>query len=406
MRLHELFTAIRYAPHVRQLEFHDNDVRFKLLIAGARFGKSLASARDVLIDLLSGPTRGWLVGPTYALARPEFRYIRDDILSRMHGTVSSSNNPPTLHSSWGGEVICMSAHMPETLLGEEVDWMVLCEAAHISREAFERFLRARLVSRNGRLLVPTTPRGHNWIHELYEHAGDIDGWLTLQAPTWENPHVDPAEVKAARLSLTAETFAEQFAGEFVTPHGRVYAEFDHTRHVGDFTPGPGALIVKGIDFGYTNPFACLWGCVDEHGVLHILREYYRGKAAMTTHTQAIRAVDDRFRALGCRIGPAYVDPSGAEQRALLQQEGIQATPARNHVEGGIEVVRQRLVVNEGRAGLQIAPGCMNLLREIDGYIWDEARLPHKQDDHALDALRYLCVSLSRHVDWNVSGFLW
>ena len=121
MRLTELFTHVAYRPHVQQVRFHESDARFKLLIAGARFGKSLASARDVLIDALGGPSRGWLVGPTYALARPELRYIREDILARMGGGIKQSNHPPTLHTSWGAEVACMSAHMPETLLGEEID---------------------------------------------------------------------------------------------------------------------------------------------------------------------------------------------------------------------------------------------------------------------------------------------
>lgn len=406
MRQNELFADIAYEPHVQQLAFHDNDARFKLLIAGARFGKSLASAKDILVDKLAGPSRGWLVGPTYALTRAEFRYIRDDVLRAMSGTVTQTDHPPALHSSWGAEVACMSAHMPESLLGEEIDWLILCEAAHIDRETFERFLRARLVSRNGRLLVPTTPRGHNWIYELYEHTADLQDWSVQQGATWENPHVSEAEIESARASLPTNVFAEQFAGEFVTPHGRVYEEFRHDIHVGEFSPGAGVQVFKSIDFGYRNPFACLWGCLDEDGRLCILREYYRSGAAMPLHVDAIRAVDDKFRALGCRIGPAFVDPSGAEQREMLRREGVHAVPAENHVEGGIEVVRERLVLRGGGAGLLIAPDCENLLREIDDYKWQEGRRPARGEDHALDALRYLCVSLSRRVDWKNSGFVW
>ena len=41
---HHLFET--YRPHAGQQAFHDSDARFKVLIAGARFGKSLAAARD------------------------------------------------------------------------------------------------------------------------------------------------------------------------------------------------------------------------------------------------------------------------------------------------------------------------------------------------------------------------
>ena len=406
MRLNDLFTGLNYQPHVRQLSFHEGDARFKLLVAGSRFGKSLASARDVLIDLLSGPSRGWLVGPTYALTRPEFRYIQQDILTQMHGRVEQTDNPPALHTSWGAEVICMSAQRPETLLGEEIDWLILCEGAHLDREAFERFLRARLVSRNGRLLVPTTPRGHNWIFELYEQAIELNDWHVEHGATWDNPHVDPDEITSARASLTTQTFAEQFAGEFVTPHGRVYAEFNPALHVGVASPAPGSQVFKGIDFGYTNPFACIWGYIDDHGTLNILREYYRPESPMRQHSDFINSIDDGLRAAGCLVGPAFVDPSGPEQRRLLKEEGLHALPAQNHVEGGIEVVRQRLMVRDGHTGLRINPRCTNLLREIDSYMWDQIRRGQKGTDHALDALRYLCVSLSKRVDWKDTGFVW
>ena len=49
MRLDEFFHVVRYFPHAAQLKFHASDARFKVLIAGARFGKSMASARETLV---------------------------------------------------------------------------------------------------------------------------------------------------------------------------------------------------------------------------------------------------------------------------------------------------------------------------------------------------------------------
>lgn len=50
------------------------------------------------------------------------------------------------------------------------------------------------------------------------------------------------------------------------------------------------------------------------------------------------------------------------------------------------------------------PQCSNLVREIEGYVWDEkkARLgqdaPLKKNDHAVDALRY-AVHSHKVSDW-------
>lgn len=406
MRQAELFGAVGYRPHVRQLDFHGSTSRFKVLIAGARFGKSLAASRDALVDLVSGPSRGWLVGPSYALCAPEFRYMRDDVIRRLVGDALVEQTPTRLRTSWGAEVWCKSARLPESLLGEEVDWILLCEASQLAQDAFERYLRARLVTRNGRLLIPTTPRGHNWISDIFDKAQSQPDWYAQQAATWDNPHVTKAEIESARASLPADVFAEQFGGEFVTAHGLVYREFEPRHHVVPFMPPPGTEVFRGIDFGYRAPFACLWACEDERGVLRVLREHYRSECALPDHVQELRRIDDSFIAVGCRIGPAFADPSGAGQIAALRAAGMRIVPARNDVTGGIEIVRSRLLMTEAGPGMTIDPACVNLLREINGYTWADARHPRKQADHALDALRYLCLARSRRAGWQDNGPVW
>ena len=413
MRLDEFFHVVRYFPHAAQLKFHASDARFKVLIAGARFGKSMASARETLVEALAGPTRGWLVGPTYALTRPELEYLRDDALAGLGAQVTQARVPPSLTTHWGAEIVSLSAQMPQGLLGSEIDWMILCEAAHLDREAFERFLRARLTTRNGRLIVPTTPRGRNWIHELYSLGKRGEpGWESFRHATWENPGVSAAEIESARRSMPPETFDEQFGGEFSSLAGRVYREFSPAIHAARLSPPPGAVVYKAIDFGFTNPFVCLWGALDGDGRLLVLREYYRAQATVADHAAELQAGDDDFRKQSCEIGPAWADPSGALERKTLQESGISTQPADNRLRGGIDMVRQRLLAREdGTPGLIVDESCVNLLREFESYEWEESsseneRVPRKQDDHALDALRYLCVALGRKVAWRRTELPW
>ena len=87
-------------------------------------------------------------------------------------------------------------------------------------------------------------------------------------------------------------------------------------------------------------------------------------------------------------------------------------PADNRLRGGIDVVRQRLLMREdGTPGLLVDASCRNLLREFELYEWDEQstsgeRVPRKRDDHALDALRYLCVAIGRKVSWQSGDLPW
>jgi hypothetical protein len=412
MNLSELFQWLGYAPHAAQVVFHQSDARFKILIAGARFGKSLAAARDNLAETLTGRTKGWLVGPTFELSRPEFDYIRDDLQLALRAPMQLRRLPSALSVPWGAAVESHSAHMPQTLLGREVDWLILCEAAHIDREAFERFMRARLTTRTGRLTVGTSPRGHNWIHALYERGLENQpGWQSFRHATWENPLVSAEEVESARAALPAATFDEQFGGVFTSASGNVYREFQRGVHVEALRAPSGAIIYKAIDIGYTAPFACLWGALDHDNRLLILREHYAEHMSIPEHAQAIHAVDEEFVKLGCTIGPAWADPAAAGERRMLADHGVRTLAAEKHVSGGIEVVRGRLLTRQDRKpGLLIDDACANLLREIEGYEWQESsrgeKVPRKKDDHALDALRYLCVALARKVDWKNRGTLW
>lgn len=404
MKLRELFEMLGYRPHEGQERFHESDARFKVLVAGARFGKSLAAARDHLVDILAGDGQGWLVGPTFDLTRPEFDYLLNDGLAFGAG-LQARLRPPELSLQWGAGVEGHSALMPQTLLGREIDWLILCEAAHIQREAFERFLRARLTTRTGRLTVVTSPRGRNWIHELYRRGLEQEpGWQSFRHATWENPLIGAPEIESARASLPEDTFAEQFGGEFTSAAGSVYREFRQARHVANLAAPAGATIYKAIDFGYTSPFACLWAALDHDDRLLVLREHYAAGLSIPEHAAAIHAIDADFTAAGCEIGPAWGDTAAAGERRMLADLGIRTQPADKQVSGGIEAVRARLLTRQdGRPGLLVDEGCNRLLAEIEGYMWQQnsqgQKVPRKQDDHALDALRYLCVALTRQVDW-------
>lgn len=411
MNLYDFYSSLGYEPSAAQVVFHDSDARFKVLIAGARFGKSLAASKDVLRDLVCGQTRGWMVGPTFTLARPEYEYVVNDVRSRLRLAVSEELNSRRSEHAFvrfanGSEVYCVSASRPETLLGQEVDWMILCEAAHLSRESYERFLRARLTSREGRLIVPTTPRGHNWIKGLYERGIEPGrAWQSFRFATWDNPRVAAAEIEAARSELPAEVFDEQFGGAFVARAGRVYPEFERAVHVRPVPRAAGTLFWRGVDFGFTNPFVCLWAVLDRDDCLQVVDEYYCAGATLSQHAAEIKRRDEALHARGLLCAGGVADPSGRVEREELANLGVALWPAENALLAGIDAVRQRLRPRADRTrGLWVDPRCANLVREFESYCYERPvgqsePLPAKRDDHCLDALRYLCMALGRRVDW-------
>jgi hypothetical protein len=93
-----------------------------------------------------------------------------------------------------------------------------------------------------------------------------------------------------------------------------------------------------------------------------------------------------------------VDPSAASFHAQLRQDGLSPRPAHNKVLSGIRILMALFAADK----LRIHSSCKELLKEIDGYVWDPKATergedaPLKQNDHGVDALRY-AIKTTQHI---------
>jgi hypothetical protein len=146
------------------------------------------------------------------------------------------------------------------------------------------------------------------------------------------------------------------------------------------------MLYLGIDFGYRNPFACLWIQPIEGGERVLVLDEHYVRFRTTIENAQIILNHHRQQGYG-RIICAYADPSDPDKRAILEEiMGIPVKAPRRPVEVGQELVRQWLKVRpDGKPGLLIHHRCRNLIQELKGYMTHE---PGKGHHHALDALRY------------------
>jgi hypothetical protein len=171
-------------------------------------------------------------------------------------------------------------------------------------------------------------------------------------------------------------------------------------------------VVRGIDYGFTNPTACVWVARDKMGRLLVLHELYVRHQTSDDIAPQIAAIDAGLRARGLLVGPAFADPSGPGQTESLRRLGVNVGRADNQVMAGIDLVRAALRARpDGEPGLRIDSACQNLLREIETYTWLPAqgnaeRVPRPENNHALDALRYAVVALQRKVGWKAGAQPW
>ena len=91
----------------------------------------------------------------------------------------------------------------------------------------------------------------------------------------------------------------------------------------------------------------------------------------------------------------------AEERAELNRYGIPTTAAKKEVATGISAVKKRLAKSaDGKPRLLIFSNLKHTLNEIYAYEWLPPREghnakeePRKENDHAMDALRYMVMAL-------------
>lgn len=199
-------------------------------------------------------------------------------------------------------------------------------------------------------------------------------------------------------------------GLWTAAEGVVYDTFDERIHVIDEMPKGWHRWrrIRGIDFGYTNPFVCQWWAMDPDGRLYLYREIYWSERLVSDHAAIIRENSE-----GEPVELTVADHD-AEDRATLWAEGIPTARANKDVLPGIEAVKRRLRrAGDGRPRIFFLRSALierdaslvsrgkpcSTLEEFGGYVWAPPKEgkpaieePLKVGDHGMDAMRYVAMA--------------
>lgn len=200
-----------------------------------------------------------------------------------------------------------------------------------------------------------------------------------------------------KRSLPAWQYDRMARGRWIASEGQIYSAFDRRVHVKEFDPDPTFQWHYAIDFGYRDPFVCLWIAQDRRGVTWILDEYYVDHSTIDIHSDAVAT---KWPDLPVRTGIA--DPADPNARLMFQKRLKELGRAVNFISTnkdityGISLCQRKVHVTPDReTRLVIHPRCVNLISEIERYEWTQSvegrairEMPRPGNDHALDAWRY------------------
>lgn len=144
----------------------------------------------------------------------------------------------------------------------------------------------------------------------------------------------------------------------------------------------------GLDVGWNNT-AAIWLAYDQDAdIMYLTHEYKRQQAEPAVHASAIKARGEWI--------PGVVDPAargraqkdGEQLMQLYIEEGLKVSPAKNAVEAGLFCLYERMTT--GR--LKVFKTCTAFLYEYRLYRRDEKGKIVKENDHLMDAARYVCFT--------------
>ena len=377
-----------------------SDARFRVLIAGRRFGKSYLACLAMMTQAINTrDTVSWYVAPTYRQGKEILWALLKKLTPQ--GYVAAANESDLSMRLTNGSVMAIrGADNPDSLRGVGVDLVCLDEFAFMQKRVWDEAIRPMLSDRTplGRALFITTPQGMNWAYDLYLKGQEqIDGFRSWTFKSLDGGHIPADEIEAARNELSPRQFRQEYEASFEALSGRVYDNFDRQLNVdASIVDLPTQELLVGMDFN-VNPMSVVLG-VKAGDQLHIFDAIEVATSNTEEVAQMLRQRYPNRRVIVCP------DPSGNARKTsaavgqtdftILQRQGFYVDAAHKAplISDRINAVQALLKDAAGTRRLLVHPKARAVVRALDGLTYKEdTNIPDKGSglDHMADALGYL-----------------
>lgn len=244
-------------PHPVQTALVNDPVRFKVVPAGRRSGKTERAKRYVVREAMKTPGSYFVAAPT----RDQVKRIYWNDLKRLSFCSVLPQKPSEsdliIHYPNGSTLSLIGLDQPQRMEGVFWTGGVIDEIADVKDGAWAENISPALDTFN-----PTrpdfrawcwligVPDGLNHYYEMAEYArtaNDPD-WKVY---TWKSSEILPAElIEAAKRRMSAKQFRQEYEASFETAFGRVYEDYDHNNETSE-TIQPHEQLMWHHDFNFT-----------------------------------------------------------------------------------------------------------------------------------------------------------
>jgi hypothetical protein len=392
--------------HAGQDKVMAQAARYNVLKIGRRFGKTTLAVNELLPEIaLQGKPCAYYA-PTYKDLHDvwlELRHVMSDLI------VSKNEQTKQMRLITGGVIDFWSMDEPDSGRGRKYARVVVDEAekARKFREAWTQTIMPTLMDYKGDAWILSTPKfGQTFFKELF-HKEDPT-WQRFNLSTYDNPHIDEAEIDHLRQQLDDLTFRCEILAEDVNMANNPFTyAFDPLKHVVSVEYDPRYHLHLSFDFN-VDPITCI-AVQHMDGCIRVVKEFYLRNSDIYQLCEAIIAAFPKA---------TYIvtgDATGASRSALTSGNygyydvvarqlglgrGQMKQPAVNPSIRDTRVLCNSLLQNYC---VQIDKECQWLTKDLqyvevddEGDIIKDRRTDLRKAD-MLDCFRYYCNSF--HRDW-------
>lgn len=252
-------------PHDGQQKVINSKARFKVLMCGRRWGKSLVSMVIALKDMLAGKHVAY-VTPEFNLGKEFFK----EFLLLLSPDVIRKNNRTDLYIELitGGSVRFFSGNAIDSFRGRKFHKVIIDEAAFIPdlQSAWNQSIRPTLTDYKGDAIFISTPKGKNFFDALFNRGKNEEtDYESFHFTSYDNPHIPAMEIDAAKEELPEAAFNQEYMAvpseDANNPFGAAYIKQNIIE-----TLSSKHTVVFGIDVAKVRDWTVIVG-LDEDGRL-------------------------------------------------------------------------------------------------------------------------------------------
>jgi PBSX family phage terminase large subunit len=279
-----------------------------------------------------------------------------------------------------------------------------CDELTLFPEDFFAMLLSRLSMPGAKLFATTNPDSPtHWLKAKYIDRADELDMYQMSFTIDENTFLEREYIENLKREYVGVYYSRYILGEWVKAEGLIYPFFGAGNQTDEnILPGTfGWTFYISIDYGTLNPCAMILWAVNERQrrAIAIDEFYYSGRGQYAQRTDA-EYYGDLVRLAGeYPLESIVIDPSAASFIAEIRKHGrFSVRKANNDVLEGIR--RTGAYVKSGQ--IVISRKCQDTIREFGLYVWDEksnADRPIKENDHAMDSVRYMAFTILRSLGW-------